>query len=190
LFQIALLQIALFQMPLRQIFSVKSVIAKTSCGSGGLIGFVILTQLASRHENFLPRHDAHRPFVRRKQESLLRGASLKRPFAKLAGYFPLAVSASSFLLFSWLPLCEILRERFPPCEVYTVCRAPKALKLTLLVEASALLLQDIGAALWLMSMKFFKKIAKSCGEVSTRERMRSAISGQRSAPTLYRNWLG
>jgi hypothetical protein len=78
-----------------------------------LIGFVILTQLASRHENFLPRRDAHCPLVRQKQESLLRGASLKRPFAKLAGYFPLAVSASSFLLFSWLPCVKSSVNDFP-----------------------------------------------------------------------------
>jgi hypothetical protein len=51
----------------------------------------------------------------------------------------------------------------------------KASKLTLLVEASALLLQDIGAALRLVSMKFFQKIAKSCEEVSSQ---RSAISIQ------------
>jgi hypothetical protein len=55
-----------------------------------VIGFVILTQLARWPRKFLARRAPHRPFVRRKQESLLRGASLKRPFAKLAGYFPLA----------------------------------------------------------------------------------------------------
>jgi hypothetical protein len=51
--------------------------------------------------------------VRGKQESLLRGASLKRPVAKLAGWFPLAVSVSSFLLFSWLPLVKSSVNDFP-----------------------------------------------------------------------------
>jgi len=100
--------------------------------------------------------------VRGKQESLLRGASLKRPVAKLAGWFPLAVSVSSFLLFSWLPLVKSSVNDFPLARWIQFAGPLKASKLTLLVEASALLLQDIGAGLIVMSIKFFCVRWKLC----------------------------
>ena len=102
-----------------------------------------------------------------KRESLLRGASLKRPFAKLAGWFPLAVNVSSFLLFSWLPLVKSSVNDFPLAKAGQQFAGPlKASKLTLLVEASALLLQDIGAGLMVMSIKFFCGRQKLCTGVS------------------------
>src|ERR1700685_4555845 len=114
------------------------------------------------------------------------GKPLKRCFSqgavcKTGGIFPAGGLVLLLFCFFLGCHCEILRERFPPCEVDTVCRAPYSFKA-----------DPTGRGVRPTTPRYCGSIEAGVNEILSKncKKLRrsklSAVSHQHSALTIYR----